>query len=706
MIIEYCSNAKKAKNVLLLKILEDNEIVQTLCFGVKKGEKYPEKVRQFCLTVQYKSTSTYNYLRSVFNDNLPHIKTIQQWYANSDVSAEEGISGAHIGKLVRIVEDHKEAGKTDLLCALSFDEMSIRQQILWNTSKCGYDGFVSNCDEPERVKQAKVFLLNGINYCLEFPVAYWLIRTLDKHQKKDLLLNVLEAVTNTGVQIKVITFDGYATNIPMCEMLGADLQEHSPDFHTFFVNPYNNEKVFIMLDPCHMIKLVRNTLANKGTLYNEDKIEWRYLVALTQFSKSHNFQTHKMNKKHLQWVRNQMNVRLAVQTMSNSVAQSLQVLMEEGHPDFAGAGPTIEFVRLMNCLFDVFNTKSLLDKNIFKKALHSENKRIVFDFLEKSLRYLKGLKISQIDKKGKLKVVPILKSRNKVGFRGFLIDIHSLMQFYIENVEEKNAIVTYSLLQDFIEMFFGRIRSSNGHNNNPNIQQFKGAYRKLLCNIKIAAPSHGNCRIFGEILPDGHKYSNVFTVTSRRTQASFQSIEEQYDQQSGMILEDMFKIDAMKIADPLLGATTNFSIAFLASQIEELLLSMQFDCEECANVFDENERNVDFRSYNTFRSPCQSTYKICKHVDKYLSLHDIRRMQTNCDFRVIYCLIFRTIDLNSLFINSKFDCGLNHKYQIIKWIVKIYIDKKSAYIANEMTLDQYDKILRQQLNRLVLFAGQ
>lgn len=73
---------------------------------------------------------------------------------------------------------------------------------------------------------------------------------------------------------------------------------------------------------------------------------------------------------------------------------------------------------------------------------------------------------------------------------------------------------------------------------------------------------------------------------------------------------------------------------------------------------------------------------------------------------MIYCLIFRTIDLNSLFINSKFDCGLNHKYQIIKWIVKIYIDKKSAYIANEMTLDQYDKILRQQLNRLVLFAGQ
>lgn len=179
---------------------------------MKKGEKYPATARQFCLSVQYYSTGAYNYVRRIFNNNLPHLKTIQQWYANSDVSAEEGINDTHLKRLEGIMNQHKiENGSSDLLCVLSFDEMSIRQQILWNRNKCDFDGFVKindGSDEPVRSKQAIVFLLNGINYCLEFPVAYWLIQSVDKFQRKKLLLDVLESSTKTGIKIKVLTFDG------------------------------------------------------------------------------------------------------------------------------------------------------------------------------------------------------------------------------------------------------------------------------------------------------------------------------------------------------------------------------------------------------------------------------------------------------------------------------------------------------------------
>lgn len=110
-------------------------------------------------------------------------------------------------------------------------------------------------------------------------------------------------------------------------------------------------------------------------------------------------------------------------------------------------------------------------------------------------------------------------------------------------------IPTYQLLQDHIEMFFGRIRSSNGYNNNPNIQQFTGAFRKLICNIKIAAPAHGNCRIFDNILPVDNLYSDVFTVTSRRAQITFASIEERYDQQKDRVLEDIVRMDELEVTD-------------------------------------------------------------------------------------------------------------------------------------------------------------
>lgn len=692
-------------------MLKDNQVLETICFGVKKGQKYPEKVRQFCLSLQYHSTSAYKYIRKVFNNSLPHVKTMQQWYANSDANAEEGINDAHLKKLEMIVSEHKAKNRnTDLLCALIFDEMNIRQQILWNRQKSDYDGFVGG-ENATVAKQVIVFMLTGINYCLEFPVAYWVIDTLDKKQRKELLLKVIDAVSKTGIKIKLTTFDGYSSNIPMCELLGANLEIRSPSFQTFFNNPYNDEKIYIFVDPCHTVKLVRNTLGNKGTLYNGkgERIEWKFFESLIEYSRSNNFQIHKMSKKHLQWKRNIMNVRLAVETMSSSVAQAMEFLENAGHSSFIGAGPTIEFTRIMNTLFDIFNSKNMLSINVYKRALNPQNKRIVFDFLHTSVNYLQSLKIKQTNKAGKSKIIAIIHSRNHTGFRGFIINMHSLMQFYIENVEEKNALVmvpSYQFLQDSVEMFFGRIRASNGFNNNPNVQQFKGAYRKLSCNIKIAAPDHGNCRIFDNILPESQLYSDVFSVTSRRTKVTFESIQENYILQKERILEDVVKMHELKVSDPLLDAASDYSIAFLASRIEDYLVSMDFECENCAKIFDDNEKLQEFASHSYFRSPCRSTYKICKNVDKFLHLYDKRMSIENYDFQVIYCLMFRTIDFNAMFDSSKFDCDINHKYQIIKWIIKKYIDKKLAFISKEITLDKYDKLFRQQLNKLVLFTGQ
>lgn len=45
--------------------------------------------------------------------------------------------------------------------------------------------------------------------------------------------------------------------------------------------------VYILPDPCHMEKLARNTLANKGVIYNaeNEKIEWKYFVELERLKR-------------------------------------------------------------------------------------------------------------------------------------------------------------------------------------------------------------------------------------------------------------------------------------------------------------------------------------------------------------------------------------------------------------------------------------
>lgn len=96
----------------------------------------------------------------------------------------------------------------------------------------------------------------------------------------------------------------------MCELLGAKLDVFSKKFEPFIHNLLNNELIYIILDPCHMEKLVRNALASKKIFYDKqnNKIEWRYIEALYKYSSGHDFRTHKLSKKHIEFKRNIMNV--------------------------------------------------------------------------------------------------------------------------------------------------------------------------------------------------------------------------------------------------------------------------------------------------------------------------------------------------------------------------------------------------------------
>lgn len=329
---------------------------------------------------------------------------------------------------------------------------------------------------------------------------------------------------------------------------------------------------------------------------------------------------------------------------------------------------------------------------------------MILDFLHSTIKYIRGLHINETDiRSGNSSIKPILRSRNKAAFRGIIINTHSLINYYNEYIEEKQIMInlpTYNFLQDVIETFFGRIRMQNGFNNNPNELQFKGAYRKLLCNIKVQAPETGNCRLFDRVLPSDHEYSNIFTISSKRPKIMLENIDNllQIHQQS--ILEDIVLIDELRNHN----CTSFYTIAFIASRIEEKIIRSKFDCESCMSVFSENSKIEHIRL--TFKIPCRSTYGICKHVDNFMKAYDLRRSSKNYNFQLMYCLIFRTLDFSTLFVNSFSNCDINHKYSFIKCMVMQYVAIKAAYICREITFEQYEKIFRHQLNKLVLFKGQ
>lgn len=227
----------------------------------------------------YHSPRVYQFIRKTFHNHLPSPRTIQNWFANSDICGEPGIQDETLERLKKIAQDYEEKNNRQLKCSLVFDEIYIRQQVLYAVHQMDYVGYINYGEKTDGrtiAKQAIVFLLNGIEVYLEFPVAYRFINELVASERSILLDKVISTVTRCGVKIMNITFDGNTANVPACELLGAKLKinckQTTCDFKPFIENPINKEKIYIILDPCHMEKLIRNRCVKFFTIATVKKL--------------------------------------------------------------------------------------------------------------------------------------------------------------------------------------------------------------------------------------------------------------------------------------------------------------------------------------------------------------------------------------------------------------------------------------------------
>lgn len=131
----------------------------------------------------------------------------------------------------------------------------------------------------------------------------------------------------------------------MARELGANLQ--FSNLQSYFNHPITKEKIFIMLDAAHMLKLCRNTLGDHKLLYDENDlpIKWQYFKELV--SVQENIGLHlgtNIRKRHILYYKEKMKVSLAAQTLSSSVAHAFQYCSEVlNMSSFADCDSTITF---------------------------------------------------------------------------------------------------------------------------------------------------------------------------------------------------------------------------------------------------------------------------------------------------------------------------------------------------------------------------
>lgn len=130
-------------------------------------------------------------------------------------------------------------------------------------------------------------MVSGLNVYFQQPIAYYFHTTLKADDRVELITQILGELFKRGVKVSSITFDGYSSNAKMSNILGANFKDTQGNYTTFFPHPSDGSKVYIMNDPSHMEKLIRNTLGTVGIIYNgTKKIDWTYFEELVRFGYS------------------------------------------------------------------------------------------------------------------------------------------------------------------------------------------------------------------------------------------------------------------------------------------------------------------------------------------------------------------------------------------------------------------------------------
>jgi hypothetical protein len=276
----------------------------------------------------------------------------------------------------------------------------------------------------------------------------------------------------------------------MLKALGACLEPGT--LQPYFSHPVDpKKKVYVLLDICHMLKLIRNTLGEKHILIDKDgeKICWDYIVALEKLQNKEGLRLgNKLKLAHIKWWQQKMKVNLASQVFSYSVANAIEYCNKELKlPQFQGSEATVKFIKLFDGLFDILNSRNPCAKG-YKAPLLVANKSVWDPYLDNACNYILGLKSAV----GQL----MHTTRPKTGFIGFLAAVKSIKGLFHELVERAEApmkyLLSYKFSQDHLELFFCAIRSAGGFNNNPTAEQFTSAYKRLLMRSSIQG-GKGNC---------------------------------------------------------------------------------------------------------------------------------------------------------------------------------------------------------------------
>ena len=672
-----------------------------------RHRRYSDLMKQFAHTMYFYSPKAYKFLRQYFL--LPNERTIRNWLSSLDCFP--GFLSEVLAFLKAEVVQQQDLKN----CAPIVDGMSIRKQIMWDDSKgkfVGYTDYGGIVDADHDSPASEALFLQIVSYRnkLKFPVAYFLTNKANADIQTQIITCCLQNLFDAGILIRSITCDGTATNIQTFKnLIGSDLHEDN----SYFYHPCALDvEVYCMLDSCHMLKLARNCMAEKLIISETGTIRWVFIKKLHEIQEREQLRfANSLTSAHINYKNKIMNVRLAAQALSSTVANALSFFQNKGDPNFYECSETVYFIHMIDKIFDILNVRNPFGKG-YKAPIRPETMFYFEEVFNTATHYLKNLKIDD---------VPILTHPRKTFALGFIITMKSTLGLAQDlfNLQHNplKYFLSYKCSQDHLEIYFSCLRGREGWNNNPNASQLRWALRQLLFRNSIQGSISANCMNFS---------SECNSIFEFRTEHRRVLDSESNEEDSSFDFTVLDRINKSSLSD------YQENVLYYIAGIVVRNLVKNTSCSDCINILLHRNESIQtdhmyssssepFKQFTIFCSngglvyASDIVYKVIQFAEKHYRLlvktgslltKNIKILLQNATIQEFSANLQAFQPIHP--IAEEFLSENLHEIQLIKGIVNQFLKCRmphAAKLCNENI--QKTKIgLRQKLTKLILFNNQ
>ena len=432
-----------------------------------KAQKWAEPFKILAQNMYYRSPKAYNFMRDRLSFELPSKASLIRWQPIKNFSPGTENSFM-LEKLKEKINTLTTVGKE---CCLIFDEIRIRKDLKFNTIRDCINGYVdlgNDCRERKLGSYICVFMVRGVIDNWKSIISYYVSENaISSTILSQLIKTNLDLAFSLGLEVRAVICDQGSNNRRALSNMGATIDNPKLDISS-------NKIIVGLFDPPHLIKSFRNGLLSSDIETSDGIASWEVIREFYKMEVSSiTRMCPKLSDKHINPGHfDKMKVKLASQIFSRSVVAGLKTAYDlNKFPTSlkSKVPPTWLLFEKLDKLFDCLNSKSLYNANPFCSAIQNDENNKVLQFLKGIIPFLKTIKL--------------VNNKKVYSFDGMIQTINGvliLMETLFATNRDVSFLLTSRLNQDALENTFALIRSANGNNVNPSVQEFGFTLSKLL----------------------------------------------------------------------------------------------------------------------------------------------------------------------------------------------------------------------------------